>query len=348
VRTQTIQPAGRRRGALRTVVVAVLAAAAVLAAGCGEKSENTTPGAPQAFTLELDWIVNADHAGIFEAIDGGYFEQAGLDVKTQVPSDPSSPIRQVAAGQVDLAISYEPEVVLARDQGLPVKAVAALVPQPLTSLIWLPGSGIKSVADLRGKTVATAGIPYQQAYLQAILQRENLSEDDLNVVDVQQGLLPALLSGRADAILGGFLNIEGVDLSERGKNPVVTPVDRLGIPPYDELVLVANSDTLGDDSDAIRRFLGALERGTEAAVRDPQAATDAVLKASRGLDPKLTRAQVDRTLPLLAPAGKQPYGYMDPQRWQNFAQFFANDRLIHELPATDDLLTNDLLPGNIP
>jgi putative hydroxymethylpyrimidine transport system substrate-binding protein len=348
-RSQTGRHAKGRRGRFGTAGLALAIALAALAAGCGEKSENTTPGAPQRFTVELDWIANADHAGIYEGIDGGFFDEAGLDVRPQVPSDPSSPIKQVATGQVDLAVSYEPEVLLAHDQGLPVKAVAALVPQPLTSLIWLPDSGIRSVADLKGKTIATAGIPYQDAYLQAILGQENLSTGDVNEVNVQQGLLPAILSGKADAILGGFLNIEGVDLSERGKNPIVTPVDRLGIPPYDELVLVANSDTLGDDSDAIRRFLGALERGTEAAVKDPAAATDAILKASRGLDPKLTRAEVDRTLPLLAPpGGDTPYGYMDPKQWQRFAQFFADQSVIRETPSTEDVLTNDLLPGNIP
>ena len=99
-----------------------------IAAGCGEKSESTSAGKPQPFSLALDFYVNPDHAGIFEAIDSGYFRDAGLDVQPQVPSDPSAPIKEVAAGRADLAISYEPEVLLAHDQGLPVKAVAALVP----------------------------------------------------------------------------------------------------------------------------------------------------------------------------------------------------------------------------
>ena len=177
------------------------------------------PATRSRFDVALDFYVNADHAGIYEAIDRGYFRDAGLDVRPQVPSDPSAPIKEVAAGRVDLAISYEPEVLLARDQGLPVKAVAAVVPTPLTSLIWLKGSGITDVKDLRGKTIATAGIPYQAAYLQTILERSGLSTDDVDVVDVQQGLLPAILSGRADAMLGGFLNVEGVDLRLRGKKP---------------------------------------------------------------------------------------------------------------------------------
>jgi putative hydroxymethylpyrimidine transport system substrate-binding protein len=330
---------------VRIAVVAVAACAAALAAGCGEKSESTTPGTPEPFTLALDFYVNPDHVGVFEAIDKGYFRDAGLEVEPQTPSDPSAPIKQVATGRADLAISYEPEVLLARDQGLPVKAVAAVVPTPLTSMIWLKDSGIQDVKDLRGKTIATAGIPYQEAYLQTILERAGLSENDVNVVNVQQGLLQAILGGRAQAMLGGFLNVEGVDLQLRGEDPTVIPVNELGIPTYNELVLVANSETLDEQSEEIRLFIDALERGTMAAADDPAAATQAILDAGKGLDPQITAAEVRRTLPLLLPKGsKEPYGYMDPKEWTKFAQFFADQGVIKALPATDDVLTNDLLP----
>jgi putative hydroxymethylpyrimidine transport system substrate-binding protein len=332
---------------VRAAAVALAVCAATVAVGCGEKSESTTPGTQQPFSLALDFYVNPDHAGIFEAIDDGYFRDAGLDVETQTPSDPSAPIKEVAAGRVDLAISYEPEVLLAHDQGLPVKAVAALVPTPLTSMIWLKDSGIQDVKDLRGKTIATAGIPYQEAYLKTILERAGLTTSDVNTVDVQQGLLQAILGGHAQAMLGGFVNVEGVDLQLRGKDPTVIPVDKLGIPTYNELVLVANSDTLATKSEDIRLFLDALERGTKAAVADPAGATRDILDAGKGLDPKITEAEVDKTLPLLMPKGsKHPYGYMDPKQWTKFAQFFADNGLIKALPSTDDVLTNDLLPTN--
>jgi putative hydroxymethylpyrimidine transport system substrate-binding protein len=331
------------------VALALVACATALAAGCGEKAESTTPGQPQALDLALDFYVNPDHAGIFEALDRGYFRQAGLDVRPQVPSDPSAPIKEVAAGRADLAVSYEPEVLIARDQGLPVTAIAAIVPTPLTSLIWLQGSGIQSVKDLRGKTVATAGIPYQAAYLKTILERAGLDEGDVDTVDVQKGLLPAILSGRADAMLGGFLNVEGVDLKLRGKHPTVIPVDRLGIPTYNELVLVANSDRLDESSRELKLFIAALARGTRAAVADPAAATKTILDAGHGLDPKLTAAEVRKTLPLLlAASDKRPYGYMDPGQWNRFAHFFADRGVIKALPEIDDVSTNDFLPGEIP
>ena len=341
----------RRTRPTTSLAIAAIALSAIVAAGCGEKDEKAAPGEPERLTLALDFYVNPDHAGIYTALERGYFEEAGLEVEPQVPSDPTAPIRQVAAGRVDLAVSYEPEVLLARDQGLPVKAVAAFVPTPLTSMIWTRESGVKDVPDLRGKTIATAGIPYQEDFLDQILSEDGLSVDDVEQVDVGFGLLPAVLSGRADAMLGGFLNVEGVDLAERGKDPTVIPVDELGIPTYDELVLVAHEDALEDEEEAepIRLFIAALERGTVAAVRDPQAAADAILEAGDGLDPKLTRAEIDRTLPLLLdrPQGT-PYGFMDRREWERFAGFFADRGLIESRPTADELLTNELLPGVIP
>jgi putative hydroxymethylpyrimidine transport system substrate-binding protein len=343
------RPSARSGATRATLALAAALATAALGAGCGEREEPRAGPEPRPFTVALDFYVNPDHAGLFTALERGYFEQAGLAVDPQVPSDPSAPIRQVAAGRVDLAISYEPEVILARDQDLPVTAVAAVVPRPLTSLISLPEAGIADATDLRGKTIATAGIPYQADFLEAILAEQGLSPDDVERVDVGLGLLPAVLSGRADAMLGGFRNIEGVDLAERGRDPRVVPVDELGIPTYDELVLVANSDRVAEDPELLRLFIAALERGTSAAVDDPAAATEAVLAAGDGLDPRLTRAEIEATLPLLLPERpSQPFGYMDAREWEAFAGFFADRGLIETRPDADELLTNELLPGDVP
>jgi putative hydroxymethylpyrimidine transport system substrate-binding protein len=321
-----------------------LTVAALGLTACGEKSEPTTiTQSSERFDLALDFYVNPDHAGLYMAIERGYFKAAGLDVKPQVPSDPSAPIKEVAAGRADLAISYEPEVLLARDQGLDVKAVAAVVNQPLTSLISLPAAGIAKPADLAGKTVATAGIPYQRDYLSAILTKAGISIDDVNVTNVGLNLLPALLGGQAQAILGGFQNIEGVQLQQQGAGPNVVNVKDLGVPTYDELVVVAKEETVDEDSDPIRLFIEGLAKGTRDAVADPAAATQAVLDAGDGLDPALTRAEVDATLPLLLPQTTQPYGYMDPAQWEAFAGFLAANGSLDDA-STDGALTNDLLP----
>ena len=323
------------------LVAAFAATAGVLGCGGGETADQA---AGEPFDLALDFYVNPDHAGIFEGLERGYFEDAGLQVTPQVPSDPSAPIKQVAAGRVDLAISYEPEVMLARDQGLDVVAVGALVDGPLTSLISLPEAGIESAADLTGKTVVTAGIPYQAAYLQTILANAGVDPATVDQVDVGFNLMPPLIAGRADAMFGGFLNVEGVDLAERGLDPRVVPVDRLGVPTYDELVLVADGDRLREDPEPIEDFLAALDRGTLAAERDPAGATAALLDAGDGLDPELTRAEVDATLPHLVAPGAHPYGYMDPRLWERFARYLADNDLIDEAQPTSEMLTNALLP----
>jgi putative hydroxymethylpyrimidine transport system substrate-binding protein len=330
------------------LALAVLAIALLLAA-CGEKSEEGGDER-ESFNLTLDFYPNPDHAGIYMAEVLGYFEEAGLDVSIDTPSDPAAPMKQVAAGRSDLAISYEPEVALAREQGLDVVAVGALVNRPLTSMIWLQKSGIKGVADLEGKTIATAGIPYQDAFLETILARVKLTPDDVKAVNVGFGLLPALVGGSAQAMLGGFLNVEGVDLRERGKAPVVTPVDQLGVPTYDELVLVARRQSLEDNPEKFRLFLAALERGTEAAVAQPGAATAAITEANPDLEPKLATAEVKATLPLLgARTEGQPYGYMDPEEWATFAGWMRDNGLIDSLPQTSELLDNGYLPsGEIP
>jgi putative hydroxymethylpyrimidine transport system substrate-binding protein len=324
-------------------VVAMLALVLSLAlAACGEKSEDE--GArPEPFTLTLDFYPNPDHVGIYMAEKLGYFREAGLDVTIQTPADPAAPIKLVAAGRTDLAVSYEPEVILAAEQGLDVLAVGALVNQPLTSMIWLRDSKIGGIADLRGRTIATAGIPYQDAYLETILDRVGLSPADVTTVNVGFGLLPALVGGRAQAMLGGFRNVEGVDLRLRGEAPVVTPVDQLGVPTYDELVLVAQGGGIEDDPEAIRLFLAALSRGTAAALEQPGAAVDALLEANRDLDPKLTRAEVEATLPLLSRDGE-----MDQEAWARFIAWMRDNEQISGRPSPSELLSNDYLPGSIP
>lgn len=330
---------------------AVALALVVLAAGlaaCGSKSENTE-GEAEKLTLDLDFYPNPDHAGIYMAEKEGFFAEAGLDVTIDSPSDPAAPLKEVAAGRADLAITYEPEVMLAHQKGLDVVAVAALVNRPLTSLMWLKKSGIKGVPDLKGKTVSYAGIPYQEAFLKTILARADVPASSVKAVNVGFGLLPSLISGSAQAMLGGYSNVEGVDLQERGKEPVITPVDQLGVPTYDELVIVARRSTLEEEGERIRLFISALRRGTEAAAASPKAATEAILAANTDLPPKLAEAQVKATLPLLSArtAGK-PYGWMNPEEWETFAGWMRDEGLISDQPQPAEVLSNAYLVDEIP
>jgi putative hydroxymethylpyrimidine transport system substrate-binding protein len=326
---------------VRRFAIAVCALLAL--AGCGEKVDVLKPSTNQRFQLMLDYFPNADHAPIYAAQARGYFKEAGLDLKIRQPSDPAAPIKQVAAGRVDLAVSYEPEVLRARSNGLHVVAVGALVRGPLTSIISLPKAHIDRPADLKGKTVGTAGIDYQHAYLQTILEHANVSQNSVKERNVGFNLVPALVSGKVDAILGGFWNYEAVDLEQSGKKPKVIRMNEAGVPDYDELVFVANADGLDRSGPAIRRFLGALRRGEEALQRKPATGVDALVKANPDLDPKLQAASVKVTLPWFAPPAGKPYGWQDPKKWEGFAAWMQDNGLIKQ--GAGGAQTNRFLPG---
>jgi putative hydroxymethylpyrimidine transport system substrate-binding protein len=321
-------------------------AAALALSACGEKSESPPAKiTPHSFELGLDWFPNPDHVAIYEADAKGYFGDVGLDVEPRVPSDPAAPIKQVAAGRVDLAISYEPEVFLARQQGLPVVAVAALVQRPLTSLMAIGSKGVKRPSDLRGKRVGTAGIPYQSAYLRTILERARIKPSSVKETNVGASLLPAMLSGKVDATLGAFWNVEGVELRQRGRKPAIVPVDRLGVPAYDELVFVANEDELDSRRDDLRLFISAVAKGAREARRDPRGAANALLDANKDLKPRLARESVRVTLPALFPSGDRPWGYMDPSEWRVYGAWMFGHQLLNKRPRADEAFSNDLLPG---
>jgi putative hydroxymethylpyrimidine transport system substrate-binding protein len=318
----------------------------VLLAGCGEKEDVLEPSGSKQVTLMLDYFPNADHAGIYAAQADGHFKQAGLDVQIRQPADPAAPIKQVAAGRVDLAISYEPEVLRARDEGLNVVAVGAVVQKPLTSIISLPEAKIRKPADLRGKTVGTAGIDYQSAYLQTILDAANVPRDKVKERNLGFSLTPALLTGTVDAVLGAFWNYEGTELKLKGKRPRIIRMEQAGVPTYDELVLVANADALPRDRDKIRAFIGALSRGVRDLRANPDKATQGLLDANPDLDPELQRAAVKVTLPLfVAPEGK-PFGWQDPAEWDAFGAWMQEKNLLKQPPDVPASFTNELLPGS--
>jgi putative hydroxymethylpyrimidine transport system substrate-binding protein len=316
-----------------------------LVAGCGEKQDVLEPKGSKEIQLMLDFFPNADHAGIYAAQAGGHFKDVGLDVKIRQPADPAAPIKQVAAGRVDLAVSYEPELLRARDQGLHVVSVAALVREPLTSIISLPRAGIRRPADLEGKTVGTAGIDYQSAYLQTILEEAGVDPRRTRVRNVGFSLVPALLTRKVDAILGGFWNYEGTELKLKGRRPRIMRMEDAGVPTYDELVLVANEDALERDSGKIRAFIGALSRGTADLQKDPKRGIDGLLEANPDLDPRLQRAAVDVTLPLFLPPRGKPFGWQDPREWDDFASWMRERKLLKTPPDSSAAFDNKLLPG---
>ena len=305
------------------------------------------PSGSKQVELMLDYFPNADHAGIYAAQAAGHFEQAGLDVTIRQPPDPAAPIKQVAAGRVDLAISYEPEVLRARDQGLSVVSVGAIVQKPLTSLISLPAAKISQARRPQGQDGRhrgdrlPVGLPPDDPQRGPGARRQ------------RQGAQRRLLRsrrrcspGKIDAVLGAFWNYEGTDLRLRGKRPRIIRMEEAGVPTYNELVLVANEDALERDGDKIRAFIGALSRGTRDLRADPGEAIEGLLDANPDLDPELQRAVVDVTLPLFFPPEGKPFGWQSPSEWDAFAAWMQDNNLLENPADVRAAYDNGLLPGS--
>ncbi len=328
--------------------LAALAMLPLALAACGQKHEAVTAarGSAQSLTLMLDWFPNADHVGIYQGLAEGDFAKVGINLHLEVPSNPAAPLQLLAAGKIDAAISYEPELLLARNQNQPLVSIAAIVQEPLTSIVSLGRAHITKPADLRGKRVGDAGIPYQHAFLQTILAHAGVPANSVKSVTVAENLVPALLSGQIDAALGAYWNYEAIQLQQMGKRPNVIRVDQAGVPTYDELVLVVRESALAAHPDLYRRLAQAMARGYESARADPAAAVSSLVHASPGLDPKLETAAVRATLPAFFPSSaSEPWGYQDAAQWNAFGQWMLSNHLISNPAALASPETNEELAG---
>lgn len=335
----------------RTLTLAAALLGAIALAACGSKHDATGPSAghDQPVSLMLDWFPNADHVGLYEALANGDFAQAGLDVHVEVPSNPASPLQLLAAGKVDVAVSYEPELMLARDRGEPLVSIAAIVQRPLTSIVSVGSKHITSPRQLRGKRVGDAGIAYQHAYLDTILKQAGVPVSSVKEVNVGDNLVPAMLSGRVDATLGAYWNYEAIQLRQAGKRPNVIHVEDAGVPDYDELVLVVRENEIAQRTNLLRRFVQALGRGYRSVRANPQAGVNALLKANPSLSAKLQEASVRATLPAFFPTdASRPWGWQVPAQWTAYGRWMLAHHLISNPATVVGAETDQLLAGQGP
>lgn len=282
--------------------------------------------AQEKLTVLLDWFVNPDHAPLIVAQELGLFEREGLDVELVAPADPSAPPRLVAAGQGDIAISYQPSLHLQIKEGLPVSWIATLVETPLNSLVVLEDSPIKSISDLKGKKVGFSVGGFEDALLGAMLQGVGASLDDVELINVNFSLSPSLISGNVDAVIGAFRNFE-LNQMDIVKSPgrAFYPEEH-GVPVYDELILIAHMDKAEDPRFA--KFVSAIEAATIYLTNHPEDALELFIKAHPDLDDELNRRAWFDTLPRFA---KRPFAF-DELRYARFAQFMLERGLIDEVP----------------
>jgi putative hydroxymethylpyrimidine transport system substrate-binding protein len=327
------------------VVLAVLVVAGLTA--CGERKEPAAGARSlERVDLVLDFFPNADHAGLYAAAGSGEFKKAGLDVNFRTPSDPSAPLKLVAAGRADLAISYEPELLLARAKGAKLVAIGALVQKPLTSIISIEPKPISEPGELEGKKLGTAGIPYQDAYLKTIIKQAGIDEQRVHAINLGFNLVGPLLSHRVDAVLGAFWNVEGVQLDRQDKKPKILRMDQIGVPTYNELIIVAREQDVRSRGPLLRRFMRAVARGHQLLRTNIDAGVDPLVKANPELDRKLQTAQVNATLPVFFPTAKsRPFGFQEPAEWHRYAAWMSENGLISTPAIAQRAFTNEFLPG---
>ena len=283
--------------------------------------------AADKLTVLLDWYVNPNHMPLVVAQEGGYFAKHDLDVDLlPPPGDAAAPPRLVAAGQADIAIDYQPDLMLQLKEGLPLIRFGTLIETPLNALIVLEDGPIRSLADLKGKTIGYSIPGFQDAYVTAILSMVGLSADDIESINLNFNLVAPLLAGQVDAVMDAYRNVELIQMELEGHRAVAYYPEENGVPAYDELIYVAHSDNRDDPR--LRRFIAAIEEATIFLTNHPDEALDLFLKAHRDLDDELNRRSFAATLPRFA---KRP-GALDVNRYDRFAAFLQERGLIDVVP----------------
>ncbi|MBA2247414.1 MAG: ABC transporter substrate-binding protein [Chloroflexia bacterium] len=331
----------------RAVFTASSAIAAGLAlTGASRKRRVPTAHAQGAteVTIALDWYPNANHAGLYMAQDRGYFTDAGLAVTLQVPADPTTVLQTVGAGRDTFGISYQTEILFARSQQIPVVSVAALVQHPLNSMMVLADSPIQRPGDLAGKRVAISGLPSDGAILETMLGADGLSTSDVEVIDVGYDLMPAVLSGRVDAVVGVYWTHETILAARQGTPVRFFRVEEWGVPDHYELILVAGESVVADQEAMVREVLGAIQRGYEDAIADPDEAISLLAAASPDLDAEVEREGIGLLAPVWTDSGAVAFGTQTEERWNLFGGWLKGQNLLDPDVDVAAAWRGDLLP----
>ncbi len=303
---------------MKRFLISLLSAGMILAAGPASAAEK--------LTVLLDWFVNPDHGPLFVARERGEFAKRGLEVKFIAPADPNDPPKLVAAGKADIAVSYQPQLHLQIAAGLPLTRIGTLVATPLNSVVVLADGPIKSIADLKGRKIGFSVGGFEDALLGAMLARHGLSLKDVTLINVNFSLSPSLMSGQVDAVIGAFRNFELNQMDINGRPGRAFYLEEEGIPAYDELILVAKNDRLGDPK--LRAFIDAIEAATQYMINHPDDAWKLFLKGNKDLDDELNRRAWRDTLPRFA---LRP-GALDKSRYARFATFLKAQGMIETTP----------------
>jgi putative hydroxymethylpyrimidine transport system substrate-binding protein len=296
----------------------------------------------QKVTLMLDWYPNAVHSLLYAAKEKGYFKEQGLDVDIKMPADTNDPLKLVAANQVDMAISYQPEVLVARGENIPVQSFAALVRHPLNQLMVPANGPIKSPKDLAGKTIGYPSIPLDEAIVQTMVKSDGGDPQKIKMVDVGWDLIPAMATKKTDALIGGYINHEKLLLEKEGHPMLALNPKEYGVPDYYELVLVGSEKELKAKPDVFKKFMAAITKGQQYVQQNPEEGLSILLKnedKSSPLDKDVETKSLQILLPLMD-AKDKAFGYQDPQTWKNVAKWLQDNKVVKTNVTSKDAFVN--------
>jgi putative hydroxymethylpyrimidine transport system substrate-binding protein len=290
------------------------------------------PAAAQdRLTVILDWFVNPDHGPIILAEELGYFAEAGLEVEVIAPADPADPPKMVAAGRADLGVSYQPQLHLQVQEGLPLVRVGTLIATPLNCLLVLEDGPVETIADLRGRKIGFSVAGVEEALLQTILAQHGVGLDEVELVNVNWSLSPALMAGQVDAVIGAYRNFELNQMQIEGVPGRCFYVEEEGLPTYDELIYVANPETM--DKARIARFLAATERAAQYIVNHPAESWETFAATAPELRDALNEKAWADTLPRFS----QSPAALDQGRYARFEAYLHGAGLIETVKPVSAL-----------
>lgn len=301
---------------------------------------------PDSVSLALDWFPNSNHAGIYAALEQGYFEDEGLDIEVYTPADPASILQSVGAGRDDFGISYQTDLLQARNEGIPVTSIAAIAQHPLNSVMALESSGITRPSDLRGKKVGYPGIPSNEGLLATMLESDGLTLEDVELIDIGFALTTSLAAGTVDAIVGAYWTHESIVLELEGHPVNIMRMEDWGVPDFYELVLVASEDTVEDRGDVSQRVVRALSRGYEHAIANPQESID-IMVAREGdtVLEDVEREGVELLIPMWVDGVAPQFGWQESSRWTTFGDWMKQQGLVDQELDISAAFTNEFVEG---
>jgi putative hydroxymethylpyrimidine transport system substrate-binding protein len=279
--------------------------------------------AAQTFTLILDWFPNVDHLPIYVARHQGYFAQEGLEIKIISPSETADALKLAATGNVDIAVSYEPQTIIAAARGLDIVTFGRLIEHPLTTLLFMKDSGIKVPKDLEGKKIGYTVPGLMDILLAAFAKLNNI--EHYTAVNVGFSIVQSLTAKKVDAVMGPFKTYETVEMAHRGYAVGYFELEKWGIPDYDELIFVTSLKTMKKNHAALVAFKNSIDRAIAYVRKNPASALKYYFEEVPEADRKTESDAFKLTLPYYA-----HHQNLDPQRWQRFADFAVRYGLIEK------------------